>query len=250
MRTLTRASLLATPSLMTIKVSAFYKFVRVDDPAALKARLLADLSVRGIRGTILLAPEGINGTLSGAPAQMDAFFAALRADARFADLLTKDANATTHPFQRLKVKVKKEILTFRRPEADPTVRVGTYVKPADWNALISDPDVLVIDTRNAFEVAAGTFRGAVDPKTRRFSDFPDYVAANLDPARHKKIAMFCTGGIRCEKASAYLLAHGFPEVFHLEGGILNYLATVPRGDSLWDGGCFVFDERETVEADA
>ena len=145
------------------------------------------------------------------------------------------------------MRLKREIVTLRRPEADPTERVGTYVPPAEWNALISDPDVLVVDTRNAYEVAIGTFRGAMDPATRVFSEFPDFVAANLDPARHKRVAMFCTGGIRCEKASAYLLAQGFPEVYHLEGGILKYLETVPPEQSLWQGECFVFDERVALE---
>jgi UPF0176 protein len=234
---------------MTIRVSTFYKFVRLDDAVDLRARLFAELEGRQMRGTILLATEGINGTVSGTPDAMQGFLDQLRSDPRFADLVTKDSSTDVHPFQRLKVKVKREILTLGRPEADPTVRVGTYVKPENWNALISDPSVLVIDTRNTYEVEAGTFTGAQDPKTRRFGDWPAYVATNLDPARHTRIAMFCTGGIRCEKASAYLLAHGFPEVHHLEGGILNYLAKVPAGESLWQGECFVFDERETVAGD-
>ena len=233
---------------MTVTVSAFYKFVRIDDPLALRMRLLAQLSARGVKGTILIAHEGINGTISGAPDEMFAFLGELRADPRFADLVTKDALAGRHPFQRLKVKVKREIIALGAPEADPTQRVGAYVEPADWNALIARPDVLVIDTRNAYEVAEGTFAGAVDPGTQHFGDWPAYVANNLDPRRHRKIAMFCTGGIRCEKASAYLLAHGFDEVHHLKGGILNYLAHVPPAESLWRGRCFVFDERETVGA--
>lgn len=232
---------------MTITVSAFYKFVRVDAPQELRDHLRAELAARAMKGTILVAPEGINGTISGAHEDMAAFLGDLRADARFADLVTKDAATHAHPFKRLKVKVKREIIQLGRPEADPTRRAGTYVEPGDWNALIADPDVLVIDTRNAYEVAEGTFKGAVDPKTRHFGEWPQYVAANLDAQRHRKIAMFCTGGIRCEKASAYLLAHGFDEVYHLKGGILNYLAHVPSGESLWQGKCFVFDERETVE---
>ena len=232
---------------MTITVSAFYKFVRIDDPQALRNHLRAELAARAMLGTILVAPEGINGTISGAPEDMATLLAMLRADPRFADLVTKDATAAQHPFKRLKVKLKREIIQFGRPEADPTQRAGTYIDPADWNALIAAPDVLVIDTRNAYEVSEGTFRGAVDPQTRHFGEWPEYVARQLDAQRHRKIAMFCTGGIRCEKASAYLLAHGFDEVYHLKGGILNYLAQVPSGESLWQGKCFVFDERETVE---
>ena len=232
---------------MTVSVSAFYKFARVADPAALRVWLLAQLQSRGMKGTILVASEGINGTVSGGRDDMAAFLAGLRADPRFTDLVTKDATTDAHPFQRLKVKLKREIISLRAPEADPTQRVGTYVEPADWNALIADPDVLVIDTRNAYEVAEGTFASAIDPKTRSFGEWPAFVARELDGIRHKKIAMFCTGGIRCEKASAYLLAHGFEQVFHLKGGILNYLAHVPEDESLWQGHCFVFDERGGVE---
>ena len=226
-----------------ITVSAFYKFVRIDDPPALRTELHAGLAARGMKGTILVAPEGINGTISGTPAAMAEIHDLLRADPRFADLVTKDAFAEHHPFQRLKVKLKREIISLRAPEADPSVCVGTYVAPRDWNALIAEPDVLVIDTRNAYEVAEGTFAGAVDPGLRTFGEWPAYAAHHLDPARHRRIAMFCTGGIRCEKASAYLLAHGFIEVYHLQGGILRYLAEVPADQSLWRGHCFVFDER-------
>ena len=232
---------------MTIAIAAFYKFVTLDNCVALRGRLLDALKVRDMKGTILLAPEGINSTISGMPDQMASFLALLRADPRVADLVTKDATTNAHPFKRLKVKIKREIIAFRQPGADPAVLAGIYVAPEHWNALITAPGVLVLDTRNAYEVAVGTFAGAVDPRTRRFGDFPGYVAANLDPARHRRIAKFCTGGIRCEKASAYLLSQGFGEVYHLRGGILNYLATVPRADSLWQGECFVFDERETVE---
>jgi len=161
--------------------------------------------------------------------------------------VSKESYADEIPFGRLKVRLKREIVTLRRPEADPSRRVGTYVRPQDWNALISDPDVLVLDTRNAYEVGLGTFRGAVDPVTQSFGEFPDFVAANLDPTRHKRVAMFCTGGIRCEKASAYMLSQGFPEVYHLEGGILKYLETIPPEQSLWQGECFVFDERVALE---
>ena len=234
---------------MPIAVAAFYKFVSIADASALREQLFASMSARDMKGTILLAAEGINGTISAPPSDMAAFLTELRRDPRFADLVTKDATTDAHPFKRLKVKVKREIISFGRPEADPSVKAGTYVAPKDWNNLISDPDVLVLDTRNAYEVEVGTFQGAVDPKTRRFGEFPAYAAQNLDPAKHKKVAMFCTGGIRCEKASAYLMSLGFPEVYHLQGGILNYLATVPREQSLWQGECFVFDEREAVDGE-
>jgi UPF0176 protein len=233
---------------MTVAIAAFYKFTPIEDPEGLRAHLFALLSQHAIKGTILIAAEGINGTISGNKADMAAVMSHLRADSRFADLESKDAIADAPPFQRLKVKVKREILTLRHPEADPTKQVGTYITPQDWNTLIADPDVLLIDTRNSYEIEAGTFPGAVDPGTRHFGQFPDYVARNLDPARHRKIAMFCTGGIRCEKASAYLLAHGFDQVFHLKGGILNYLAQMPPDQNHWQGECFVFDERETVSS--
>jgi UPF0176 protein len=231
---------------MTVVVSAFYKFAAVADPAALRAALLAALAEREMKGTILVAPEGINGTISGTPDAMRTFHALLRADPRFADLVTKDAPAADHPFARLKVKLKREIISLRRPEADPLQRVGTYVDPKDWNALIADPDVLLVDTRNAFEIEAGRFEGAIDPRLRHFGEWPDYVDRALDPVRHRKIAMYCTGGIRCEKASAYMLAHGFDEVYHLKGGILAYLEAVPDSESRWRGRCYVFDEREGV----
>ncbi len=232
---------------MTVSVSAFYQFVHIAEPQALRDALFLALRACDARGTILLAKEGINGTISAVPNAMATFLTDLRTDTRFSTLAVKTATTAEHPFKRLKVKVKREIIAFRHEGADPTVRAGTYVKPQDWNALISDPTVLVLDTRNAYEVKAGTFRRAIDPKTRSFGDLPAYIAANLDPTAHTKVAMFCTGGIRCEKASAYMLAQGFPEVFHLEGGILNYLDQVPRRDSLFDGTCFVFDERETVD---
>ena len=234
---------------MTVTVAAFYKFVAIDDLAELRQELRALLARHEAKGTILVAPEGINGTISASPADMDAILAHLRADARFADLAVECATAAAHPFRRLKVKLKREIITLRRPEADPTRRAGTYVTPEDWNRLIADPNVLVLDTRNIYEVEAGTFQRAVDPRLAHFTDWPAFVEANLDPARHRKIAMFCTGGIRCEKASAYLLAHGFEDVYHLKGGILNYLAQVPKDESLWQGECFVFDERVGVDAD-
>ena len=232
---------------MTVHVKAFYKFVSLGDVRALREQLRERLAGRDIKGTILLAPEGINGTISGAPDDMRDFLAALHGDPRFAGLGTRDATADRHPFKRLKIKLKREIISFRQPEADPSVHAGTYVTPEDWNALIQAPDVVVLDTRNAYEVTEGTFQGAIDPGTRTFGEFADFAKTALSPLQHRRIAMFCTGGIRCEKASAYLKARGFPEVYHLQGGILAYLETVPKSESLWRGECFVFDERETVE---
>ncbi len=231
---------------MSITVSAFYKFATIDDPVQLRDHLRHELVARAMKGTILVAPEGINGTISGTPEAMTEFLTVLRADSRFVDLVTKDAAARQHPFMRLKVKVKREIITLGHPEANPLERTGTRVDPRDWNALIADPDVLVIDTRNAYEVEVGTFKGAIDPKIGHFTHWPAYVAANLCAGQHRKVAMFCTGGIRCEKASAYLLAHGFNEVYQLDGGILNYLAKVSADESKWHGECFVFDERGAV----
>jgi UPF0176 protein len=231
---------------MPFTVSAFYRFARVEDCEALRADLFAFGQREGLVGTILIAPEGINATIAGPDAGVAALLAHLRSDDRFAGLASKESVTEAQPFQRWKVKVKPEILTFGAPEADPNLLAGTYVKPRDWNALISRDDVVLIDTRNDYEVAIGTFRGAVDPNTRSFTDFKSYAALNLDPAKHAKIAMFCTGGIRCEKASAYLRAHGFAEVYHLEGGILKYLEDVPASESLWEGACFVFDERVAV----
>lgn len=232
---------------MSVTVTAFYKFVAIEDPPALREALLDFARAHEIKGSILIAPEGINATVAGPDAGVRKLLAYLRSDPRFADLVSKESYAGAPPFGRLKVRLKREIVTLKRPEADPTKRVGTYVSPGEWNALISDPDVVVVDTRNAYEVAIGTFKDAIDPATRVFSEFPDFVAANLDPEKHKRVAMFCTGGIRCEKASAYLLAKGFPEVYHLEGGILKYLETVPPHESLWQGECFVFDERVALE---
>ena len=231
---------------MTVTVCAFYKFVEIADCPGLQAALQARCEQGGIKGTILLAREGINATISAPGEAMTAFLSDLRSDEHFAGLTVKQATAPDHPFQRLKVKVKREIIAFD-PLADGPLRdVGTYVTPHDWNALIADPDVVVIDTRNAYEVAIGTFERAIDPKTAAFSDFPAFAKAILDPQRDKKIAMFCTGGIRCEKASAHLIQMGFDEVYHLDGGILNYLEVIPPGQSLWHGECFVFDERVSV----
>lgn len=240
---------------MTVAISAFYKFVVIDNPSVLRGSLLAMLQAHDMKGTILVAPEGINGTISGASSAMAAVLVMLRSDPRFTDLETKDATSPAHPFRRLKIKLKREIISFGQPGSDPAMAeaagcAGIAVAPEDWNALIRDPDVVVLDTRNTYEVAVGTFPGAIDPQTRRFGDLPDFVAANLDTAHHRKVAMFCTGGIRCEKAAAFMKSIGFAEVYQLQGGILNYLARVRPEDSLWQGACFVFDERVAVDGDA
>jgi UPF0176 protein len=231
---------------MTIVVSTFYKFAVVSDPVALEADVAALCCRHGIKGTFLVAPEGINASVSGAPESVAELMTWLRLDIRFQDLESKDSFATDHPFRRLKVKVKPEIVTFGHPEIDP-VAAGTHVRAEDWNALIQQPDVVVIDTRNAYEVGIGTFPGAIDPATQTFQEFAAFADRELDARRHQKIAMFCTGGIRCEKATAYLRARGFGEVYHLQGGILKYLDTVPATESLWQGACFIFDERVALE---
>lgn len=230
-----------------VTVSTFYKFAAIADCAALRDTLARMCCGRGIKGTILIAAEGINATISGADADVRAVLSWLRSEPRFADLVSKESYAPAQPFRRMKVKIKPEIVTLKAPEADPAKQVGTYVKPQDWNALISRDDVVVIDTRNAYEVAIGTFARAVNPRTQAFSEFPEFVRRTYDPARTPKVAMFCTGGIRCEKASALMLGLGFTEVYHLEGGILKYLETVPPEESLWRGECFVFDERVALE---
>jgi UPF0176 protein len=224
-------------------VVAFYKFVTLADYAELRAPLLEVARAHGVKGTILLAEEGINSTIAGSRDGIGAVLAFLRRDRRLADIEVKTSAADGVTFDRLKVRLKREIVTLGQPQVDPTRRVGTYVAPSDWNMLISDPDVLVIDTRNAYEVGIGTFAGAVNPNTRAFSEFPAYVQDNLQTARKRRIAMFCTGGIRCEKASSYLISQGFEDVYHLEGGILKYLETVPPAASLWHGECYVFDQR-------
>ncbi|WP_375452301.1 rhodanese-related sulfurtransferase [uncultured Devosia sp.] len=229
-----------------ITVMALYKFADLPDAAALQPALAQFCCARAIKGTLILAPEGINGTVAGTAAAIDALVAHLLADARLAGAEIKYSSATTMPFLRLKVRLKSEIVTLRAPEANPAKAVGTYVAPADWNALIAHDDVVVLDTRNDYEVGLGSFVGALDPATKSFSEFKDFVARHLDPARDRKVAMFCTGGIRCEKASSYLLSQGFDQVFHLKGGILGYLEQVPPADSRWQGECFVFDERVSV----
>ncbi|WP_394789017.1 rhodanese-related sulfurtransferase [Rhodoferax sp.] len=230
--------------------AAFYKFVALPDYAALQPPLQACCEAHGVKGMILLATEGINGTIAGPPAGVHAVLAWLRSDPRLATLQHKEAAASSDPFYRMKVRLKQEIVTLGVPGVDPTQLAGQYVKPEDWNALISDPEVVLIDTRNDYEVAIGSFQGAINPQTRSFSELPQWVEqarAEGQPLQKKpKVAMFCTGGIRCEKSTAFLRAQGFDEVYHLEGGILKYLETVPEANSLWQGQCFVFDERVSV----
>ncbi|MFG6106168.1 rhodanese-related sulfurtransferase [Leptolyngbyaceae cyanobacterium CCMR0082] len=228
-------------------VITFYKFVQLDDFVELRQPLTELCKTQGIKGTILLALEGINATVAGTNEAVEKLLSHLKQDPRLADLTHKTSSAAEQPFSRMKVKLKKEIVTLGQPDVSPTKKVGTYVDPKDWNQVISDPDVVVIDTRNNYEVDIGTFNGATNPQTESFRDFPDYADQQLDPAKHKQVAMFCTGGIRCEKASSYLLEQGFEQVYHLKGGILKYLEEVPPEDSLWEGECFVFDQRVTVQ---
>ena len=232
----------------TVVIVTFYKFVELPNYQEMQQPLGRFCRAWQIQGTILLAHEGINATIAGTRAGIDAVLAHLRSDPRLADLTTKESYADKMPFVRMKVRLKKEIVTLRQ-DVDPRAVVGEYVKPHDWNKLISDPDVKLIDTRNDFEVQIGTFEGAINPNTASFTQFVDYVRDNLDPARDKKVAMFCTGGIRCEKATSYLIQQGFEGVYHLEGGILKYLEEVPQANSMWQGECFVFDNRVTVDHD-
>ena len=227
-------------------VAALYHFTRFSDPAALRPGLMELCAAQGVKGSLLLAPEGINGTIAGPRAGIDAVLAAIRALPGCTGLEWKESLAETMPFGRMKVKLKREIVTMGLPDVDPLARVGNYVAPAEWNALISDPDTVVIDTRNDYEVAIGTFRGAVDPGTRSFGEFPGWWQANREKFAGKRIAMFCTGGIRCEKSTNYLLGQGLNDVYHLKGGILKYLEEMPEADSLWQGQCFVFDDRVSV----
>ncbi|WP_230628899.1 oxygen-dependent tRNA uridine(34) hydroxylase TrhO [Sphingomonas sp. Leaf37] len=229
------------------RVCALYRFTPFTDPAALKPPLLAACEAAGVRGTLLLAHEGINGTIAGTDAGMEAVLAHIRALPGCADLDVKESRAGTMPFHRTKVRVKAEIVTMGEPAIEP-LDAGHYVEPADWNALIADPKTVLIDTRNDYEVAVGTFAGAIDPATRTFRDFPAWFRDHRDAlvAGDKQVAMFCTGGIRCEKATAFLKAEGIEDVFHLKGGILKYLEDVPAEDSAWQGECFVFDERVAV----
>ena len=229
-----------------IVVCALYKFVTLEKFQDLRQPLLKVMEYNKIRGTLLLASEGINGTVASNRQGIDALLAWFEKDARLGNIVVKESFETSNPFNRIKVKLKKEIVTMGIEGIDPKQVVGTYVKPKDWNALISDPDVVLVDTRNAYEVKVGTFEGALNPNTTNFREFPQYVRDNLDPKANKKVAMFCTGGIRCEKSTAYLKEQGFDEVYHLEGGILKYLEEVPEADTMWQGECFVFDNRVTV----
>ncbi|WP_439478345.1 oxygen-dependent tRNA uridine(34) hydroxylase TrhO [Brevundimonas sp.] len=232
-----------------VRVAALYRFASIADCEAVRDQLEA-LCRPDVRGTLLVAHEGLNGTIAGPEASIDGVLAGIRVLPGFADLDVKFAGAATMPFHRLKVRIKPEIVTMGQPDLDPAVNAGTYVAPDDWNALIRRPDVIVIDTRNDYEAAVGAFEGAIQPNTRGFRDFPDWFRAEgralLDGSNPPTVAMYCTGGIRCEKATAFLKAEGVQDVFHLEGGILRYLETTPEADSLWQGECFVFDERVAV----
>ena len=229
-----------------VVVAALYRFSELPDFEALRDPLHQLMSKHEVRGTLLLAAEGINGTIAGSRGGIDSVLNWLKRDPRFADLETKESYVEKNPFYRTKVKLKKEIVTMGVEGIDPKHIVGTYVDPKDWNELISDPDVVLLDTRNDYEVDIGSFERAINPATSSFREFPAYVSKHLNPKKHKKVAMFCTGGIRCEKSTAYLKQQGFSEVYHLKGGILKYLEEVPETDSKWQGECFVFDNRVSV----
>ena len=230
-------------------VCALYKFVRLEDFKDLRKPLYNIMDAHDVRGTLLLANEGINGTIAGSRLGIDAVLNWLNSDERLNPIETKESYTDEAPFRRTKVKLKKEIVTMGVEGIDPNKSVGTYVQAQDWNDLISDPEVTLIDTRNEYEYEIGTFKNAVNPHTDSFREFPKYTEENLDPAKHKKVAMFCTGGIRCEKSTAFLKEKGFEEVYHLKGGILKYLEEVPKEESLWEGECFVFDDRVAVNHD-
>jgi UPF0176 protein len=233
-----------------LAVAALYRFIRLSDCASLRAPLERVCREQGLRGTLLLAPEGINGTIAGSHEGVACVLDAIRRLIDCADLEVKWSSASTMPFHRMKVRVKREIVTMGQPDIDPRQGAGTYVEPQEWNALISDPDVIVIDTRNKYEVAIGTFEGAIDPKTTSFRDFPEWFRSVrqdlLGSGRQPRVAMFCTGGIRCEKSTAFLKQEGVEDVYHLQGGILKYLETIPKEESLWRGECFVFDSRVAI----
>ena len=235
---------------LPIRIAALYQFARFDDPKTLRAPLLALCEANGVRGTLLLAREGINGTIAGSDSGVEAVLDHIRTLPGCNAIEVKESRAEGLPFHRTKVRLKKEIVTMGQPDLDPLAGVGTYVAPEDWNALISDPDTIVIDTRNDYEVQIGSFEGAIDPQTTSFREFPEWFRAKRAEleaeGRSPKIAMFCTGGIRCEKSTAFARAEGVEDVFHLKGGILNYLEHVPESESLWRGECFVFDERVSV----
>lgn len=236
---------MSTPS-NGVVVAALYRFADFPDFESFRVPLTSLMLEECVKGTLLLAHEGINGTIAGSRSGVDAVLAWLQTDARFLGLEVKESYVHENPFYRTKVKLKKEIVTMGVEDIDPKQIVGTYVEPENWNDLISDPDVLLVDTRNNYEVEIGSFKNALNPATTTFREFPQYVEENLEPTKQKKVAMFCTGGIRCEKSTAYLKQQGFDEVYHLKGGILKYLEQVPEKESLWQGECFVFDNRVTV----
>ena len=231
---------------MTYRIAALYLFTPIADPAKLKQKFLQELSPLQLCGTLLIAPEGINGTLAGSELAIKELIISLNNNTGLSQKDVKFSHSEEKPFNRFKIRLKREIVTFNQPHVNPNLRVGTYIEPDQWNTLIEDPDVTVIDTRNKYETLIGTFKNAIDPKIDSFTEFSDYVRENLDPKKHKKIAMFCTGGIRCEKASSFMLAEGFESVFHLKGGILKYLEEIPKEQSRWQGDCYVFDRRMAV----
>jgi UPF0176 protein len=230
----------------TTAVAALYRFVRLDDYESMREPLLNFCTERGVKGTLLLAHEGVNGTISGSETAIADVLSYLRSDDRLSDLDCKFSYHEERPFLRMKVKLKREIVTMGLEDIDPNQSVGRYASPVEWNELIDDPECLVIDTRNDYEVEIGSFRGAINPGTKSFRDFPAWVDENLDPQKHKKVAMFCTGGIRCEKSTSLLVSKGFDDVWHLKGGILNYLEETPESSTRWEGECFVFDNRVAV----
>lgn len=232
---------------MTYCVAALYHFTRLHDYEQLKSPLQDMCDLLGIKGTLLLAYEGINGTVAGTDGAIAELLAFLQADPRLTTLDHKQSRAAKMPFLRMKVRLKREIVTMGVEGIDPNNVVGTYVEPENWNALISDPDVVLIDTRNDYEVEIGTFKGALNPDTQTFREFPNWVEKNRDKLNKPKVAMFCTGGIRCEKASSFMKQNGFEDVYHLKGGILKYLETQAEDSSLWEGDCFVFDQRVAVK---
>ncbi len=231
----------------TWKVAALYRFVEIAAPDEMQ-KIIKEICLNNeICGTLLIATEGINGTIAGTPEGIANTIDFLDKQLEINKGEVKYSDSKRKPFNRIKVRLKKEIVTMRQPQVDPTKKVGTYVEAKNWNALINDPDVIMLDTRNSYETAIGKFKGAIDPNTKIFTEFADYVEVKLDPSKNKKVAMYCTGGIRCEKASSYMLSQGFEEVYHLKGGILQYLEDIPKEESLWEGSCFLFDRRVGVE---
>ena len=232
-----------------VVIAALYKFVDIDDTEQLRKKLLERCKSLEIKGTFILSGEGINGTVAGVKESIDSIIDYLKADKRFEDIECKFSADEKIPFYRIKVKIKDELIPIGMEGVDPRKNVGKYVNPSDWNSLINDPETLVIDVRNDYEVEVGTFRGALNPRTQNFREFPEFVRENLNPNKYKKVAMYCTGGIRCEKASSFMLGEGFSDVYHLKGGILKYLEEVPAEESTWEGECFVFDNRTSVDHD-